>query len=75
MTVLRPDFAVVGDRTVKHNAMRNIVFEKTQAAGLTPLRKKPGATALADFAVPFKDNEFLVVYVATTFVLKNIAAT
>ena len=78
MPVLRPDFAVVcmcnGDRTVKHIAMRNIVFGKTQAAGLTPIREKPGATALADFAIPFKDNGFLVAYVATTFIHKNVAA-
>ena len=55
--------------------MRNIVFEKTQAAGLTPIREKPGATALADFAIQSEDNGFLVVYIATTFVHKNIATT
>ena len=33
------------------------------------------ATALADLAVPFEDNGFLVVYVATTFGYESVAVT
>ena len=40
-----------------------------------PIHIGTSATALADLVVPFEDNEFLVIYVAITFVHESVAGT
>ena len=54
------------------------IWSSVSTDGVTthlPIYIGRSATALADLAVPFEDNGFLVVYVVTTFGYESVAVT